>query len=156
MNHWDGIGRLTRDPDVRTTQGGTKIARFTLAVDRKYKREGEATTDFIDCIVFGKPADFTEKYFRKGMRVAVGGRIQIGSYTNRDGQKVKTFDIVVEDQEFCESRQTAQAPAQSPPPVSERVAQAERAMEAKRNRDEALDGFMDLPDTIDDEDLPFT
>ena len=153
-------GRLVRNPDTRSTRDGMTITRYTIAVNRRFRREGEPDADFLDVVAFGKAGDFADKYFTKGMKVEVSGRIQTGTYTNKDGVKVKTFDIVVEEQDFAESRQAqkqepAPAPVKSPPPVSDRVAQAERAMEARRNRDEALDGFMDLPDTIDDEDLPF-
>ena len=99
-------GRLTRDPEVRYTTGEkpTAVARFTLAVDRRVKKEGEQEADFINCVAFGKTAEFIEKYFSKGMKVAVEGRIQTGSYTNKDGQKVYTTDIAVENVEFCESK----------------------------------------------------
>ncbi len=100
------IGRLTKDPDVRYTQGEnpTTIARFTLAVDRKYKKQGEQGADFLPCIAFGKSAEFAEKYFRQGMKVAAEGRIQTGSYTNHKGDKVYTMDIVIESLEFCEKK----------------------------------------------------
>lgn len=106
MNKVILMGRLTRDPDVRYTQGENPmaIARYTLAVDRRFKREGEATADFISCVAFGKQAEFAEKYFRQGIRIVITGRIQTGSYTNRDGNKVYTTDVVVEEQEFAESK----------------------------------------------------
>lgn len=104
MNVASIVGRLTRDPDARATQGGTFVTRYTVAVDRRFKREGEPTTDFINCVSFGQQAEFAEKYFVKGMRVAVTGRIQTGSYTNKDGQKVNTFDIVVDHHESADSR----------------------------------------------------
>lgn len=120
MNKWNGIGRLTRDVDVRYSQGEnpTCVARYTLAVDRKYKKEGEQSADFINCVAFGKAGDFAEKYFKKGMKVGVVGRIQTGSYTNKDGQKVYTTDVIVEEQEFCESKgnNEASAPATAPAP----------------------------------------
>ena len=107
MNKTILIGRLVKDPDVRYTQGGnqTCIARYTLAVDRRFKKDGEQAADFIPCVAFGKGGEFAEKYFKKGMRVAVTGRIQTGSYTNKDGQKIYTTDVIIEDQEFCESKQ---------------------------------------------------
>ena len=97
MNKVVLIGRLTRDPDVRYTQGAQPmaIARYTLAVDRRFKKEGEPTADFINCVAFGRSGEFTEKYFRQGTKVAVSGRIQTGSYTNRDGNKVYTTISVV-------------------------------------------------------------
>jgi single-strand DNA-binding protein len=103
MNKAIEIGRLTRDPEVRYSQGNnTAVARYTIAVDRKFKREGEQTADFIPCVVFGKQAEFAEKYFRKGTKVVISGRITTGSYTNKDGQKIYTTEITVEEQEFAE------------------------------------------------------
>ena len=109
MNKVILMGRLTRDPDVKYTAGDNPmaIARYTLAVDRRFKRENEATADFISCIAFGRTAEFAEKYFRQGIRIVVSGRIQTGSYTNRDGAKVYTTDVVVEEQEFAESKNSA-------------------------------------------------
>ena len=132
------MGRLTRDPEVRYSQGenALAIARYTLAVDRRFKRDGEQTADFINCVVFGKSAEFTERYFRQGMRVVVCGRIQTGSYTNRDGVKVYTTEVVVEEQEFAESKKAAGE-------------QAENA-----GYTDTGDGFMSIPDGIDG-DLPF-
>ena len=99
MNKVILMGRLTRDPEMRNSNGesNTAIARYTLAVDRRYKREGEAGADFISCVAFGRSAEFAEKYFHQGLKVVVIGRIQTGSYTNRDGNKVYTTDVVVED-----------------------------------------------------------
>ena len=103
------IGRLTRDPEVRYSQGSESmaIARYTLAVDRSYRREGENNTDFIGCVAFGRNAEFAEKYFRKGTKIAITGRIQTGSYVNREGQKVYTTDVVINTQEFAGSRNEA-------------------------------------------------
>lgn len=99
MNKVILMGRLTRDPEVRYTQGDNSmaIARYTLAVDRRFKRDGEATADFISCVAFGKQAEFAEKYFRQGLKVIVSGRIQTGSYTNKEGKKVYTTDVVIEE-----------------------------------------------------------
>lgn len=135
------IGRLTRDPEVRYSQGNESmaIARYTLAVDRSYRREGENNTDFIGCVAFGRNAEFAEKYFRKGTKIAITGRIQTGSYVNREGQKVYTTDVVINTQEFAGSRNEAQEPAQKGQPMP-------KAGE---------DGFMNIPDGIDDE-LPFS
>ena len=104
MNKVILMGRLTRDPEVRYSQGeqATAIARYTLAVDRRFKRDGDQTADFIGCVAFGKLGEFAEKYLRKGTKVVVTGRIQTGSYTNKDGQKVYTTDVVVEECEFAE------------------------------------------------------
>ena len=116
MNKWVGIGRLTKEPDIRYTQNQNNeqmcIARYTLAINRRGK---DAGADFISCVAFGKSGEFAEKYLRQGMKVAVSGRIQTGSYTNKDGQKVYTTDVVVEDTEFCESKGAEQpAPAEEP------------------------------------------
>ena len=106
MNKVILMGRLTRDPEVRYSAGenALAIARYTLAVDRRFRRDGEATADFISCVSFGRTAEFAEKYFRQGLKIIVSGRIQTGSYTNRDGQKVYTTEVVVEEQEFAESK----------------------------------------------------
>lgn len=137
MNNVNLTGRLTRDPEVRYTQDNTAIARYTLAVDRRFKKANEAQADFINCVAFGKNGEFVEKYLRKGMKIAVAGRIQTGSYTNKDGQKVYTFDIVVEEHEFCESKSGEAKPA---PVAGTPVTGA--------------DGFMSIPDGVDEE-LPF-
>ena len=139
MNKVILMGRLTRDPEVRYSQGGENslaIARYTLAVDRRFKRNGDdQTADFIGCVAFGRNAEFAEKYFRQGLKVVVTGRIQTGSYTNKDGQKVYTTDVVVEDQEFAESKTTSQQNQQKP------------SGPAPDNSD----GFMNIPDGIDEE-----
>ncbi len=145
MNKVILMGRLTRDPEVRYSQGdsSTAVARYSLAVDRRRSsNNGEQTADFINIVAFGRSAEFAEKYFRKGMRVLVTGRIQTGSYTNKDGQKVYTTDVVAEDQEFCESKNSNNGgyePAQ---------AHSDAAPAA------AGDGFMNIPEGIDEE-LPF-
>ena len=144
------MGRLTRDPEVRYTQGqqATSIARYTLAVDRRYKKEGDSqTADFISCVAFGKLGEFAEKYLRKGIKICVTGRIQTGSYTNRDGQKVYTTEVVVEDQEFAESKASSDSYAASHP----RTSAPEASMP---NPGTAAEGFMNIPDGIDEE-LPF-
>ena len=142
MNKVILMGRLTRDPEVRYSQGenAMAVARFTLAVDRRFRLD-DASTDFIGCVAFWKNAELIEKYFRQGTKALITGRIQTGSYTNRDGQKVYTTDVVVEETEFAESK-GAQAdsgfqPASRPQPSA--------AMG---------DGFMNIPDGIDEE-LPF-
>ena len=129
MNKFFGIGRLTKDPEVRYATNSTCVARYTLAVDRKYKKEGEATADFLNCVAFGKQGEFVEKYLHKGMKIAVMGRIQTGSYKNKDGQTVYTTDILVEEYEFCESKAREEKPAS--------------------------DGFMQIPDDVSDDFLPF-
>lgn len=134
------IGRVVRDAEIRYSQGEntTCVARYTLAVDRKFKQEGQPNADFINCIAFGKLGEFAEKYLHKGVKIAVTGRIQTGSYTNKDGQKVYTTDVVVEEQEFCESKNANQQQNNDGPKPSPRDA----------------DGFMNIPDGIDEE-LPF-
>ena len=128
------IGRLTRDVEVNYSANSTAVARYTLAINRPYKREGEQEADFLRCVAFGKTAELAERYLAKGMRVAIDGRIQTGSYTNRDGQKVYTTDIIVERQEFLEKRADNSPSAPDAPYDS--------------------DSFMDIPDGIDEE-LPF-
>lgn len=147
MNKTILMGRLTRDPEVRYSQTAepVAIARYTLAVDRKNKREGEQTADFISCIAFGRNAEFAEKYFRKGMKVLITGRIQTGSYTNKDGQKVYTTDVVIGEQEFAESKGSSE---------SNREERDRAAMKAAGYGD-AGDGFMNIPEGIDEE-LPFS
>lgn len=147
MNKVILMGRLTRDPEVRYSSGenALAIARYTLAVDRRFHKDNEASADFIGCVAFGKGGEFAEKYLRQGTKIVVTGRIQTGSYTNREGQKVYTTEIVAEDQEFAESKaasqnnsQTSAGSRQQPPPP----------MPADK------DGFMQIPDGIDEE-LPF-
>ena len=149
MNKVILMGRLTRDPEVRYSAGenATAVARYTLAVDRRFRRDGsDQTADFIGCVAFGRSAEFAEKYFRQGLKVVVTGRIQTGSYTNKDGVKVYTTDVVVEDQEFAESKNASGAPAEggySAPAPSRPTPSAASG-----------DGFMNIPDGIDEE-LPF-
>ena len=151
MNKVILMGRLTRDPEVRYSQGeqATAIARYTVAVDRRFRRDGDSqTADFIGCVAFGRQAEFAEKYLRKGTKIALTGRIQTGSYTNRDGQKVYTTDVIVEDQEFAESKSASAgsdnggyrpAMSQSRPEPASAVAS----------------GFVNIPDGVEDEGLPF-
>ncbi len=117
MNKTVLIGRSTKDADVRYSQGDKPmaIARISLAVDRKFKQEGQPTADFINCIAFGKTAEVIEKYVTKGTKIAVVGHIQTGSYTNKDGQKVYTTDVVIDELEFCESRSSQQLSSQPAP-----------------------------------------
>lgn len=138
MNKVILIGRLCADPEVRYSQNQnqTAVARYRLAVDRRFKREGEQTADFISCVAFGKAAEFAEKYLRQGTKIAITGRIQTDSYTNREGQKVYTTDVVVEEQEFAESKGASGNIEGSAPQATD------------------PDGFMSLPDGIDEE-LPF-
>lgn len=139
MNKVILLGRLTRDPDVRyaNTEKGEQmaIARYTLAVDRRNARKGDniQSADFIPCVAFGKNGEFAEKYLRQGTKIALTGHIQTGSYLNKDGNKVYTTDVVVEEQEFAESKGKAESKEEEPP---------------------ASDGFMDIPEGIEDS-LPF-
>ena len=141
MNKAILMGRLTRDPEVRYSSGerSMAIARYTLAVDRGFKRGGdssEQTADFIPCVAFDKAGEFAERYFRQGMRVLISGRIQTGSYTNKEGQKVYTTEVIIETQEFADSKGTSDGARPSPASAS-------------------TDGFMNRPDGVDDEGLPF-
>lgn len=141
MNKVILMGRLTRDPEVRYTQGdnASAVARFSLAVDRRFKKDGDQTADFINCVAFGKTGEFIEKYGRKGTKFVVEGRIQTGSYTNKDGQKVYTTDVVVEQVEFAESKSSADG----------------NTTNNTANSNAPTDtSFMDIPDGIDEE-LPF-
>ena len=151
MNKVILMGRLTREPDVRYSQnsdGSMAVARYTLAVDRRRARTNsdgaEQTADFISCVAFGRQGEFAEKYLHQGTKIAITGRIQTGSYTNKDGQRVYTTDVVVEEQEFAESRAESEANRgafqQSAPSPAPSV--------------DAGDGFMNIPDGIDEE-LPF-
>lgn len=145
MNKAILMGRLTRDPEIRYSQGEnqTAIARFTLAADRRFKQEGQQTADFISCIAFGKTADFMERYGKQGVKFVAEGRIQTGSYTNREGNKVYTTDVVVENIEFAESKSSGRGDASGSSgqdPYTNQIG----------------DGFMSIPDGIDDEGLPFT
>lgn len=142
INNVNLTGRLTRDPNVRYTDGGTSIARFTLAVDRRFKQEGGPTADFPKCVAFGKTAEFIEKYFRQGMKLELTGRIQTGSYTNNDGVKVYTTDIVAEQVGFGESKSASQD--------HEGASGSDGGFGPEDG-----DGFMNVPDGIDEE-LPFS
>ena len=121
------MGRLTRDPEVRYSAGenALAIARYTLAVDRRFRRDGEATADFISCVSFGRTAEFAEKYFRQGLKIIVSGRIQTGSYTNNSGQKVYTTDVVVEEQEFAEGKNSSQQGAGQSQPQPQGASQSQ-------------------------------
>ena len=143
MNKVILMGRLTRDPEIRYSQGNDQmaIARYTLAVDRRFNRNGDQTADFINCVAFGRSAEFAEKYLKQGTKIVATGRIQTGSYTNKDGNKVYTTDVVIEDQEFAESKNNSSNNAGS-------------SSDSTPSYDSAGDGFMNIPDGIDEE-LPF-
>lgn len=148
MNKVILMGRLTRDPEVRYSQGdnATAIARFTLAVDRRIKRDNEASVDYINCVSFGRSAEFAEKYFHKSTKIVIAGRIQTGSYTNKDGQKVYTTDIVIEEQDFAESKAASQ---QNNSGNAQNASNNQQAQQPKPQT--SPDGFM----SADDEGLPF-
>lgn len=129
MNNVSLVGRLTRDPEIKTTNSGSTYARFSIAVDRRGK---DAGTDFINIVAFGKTSEFIERYFRKGQRIGINGRIQTGSYEGKDGKKVYTFDIIAENVEFVESKSAS---------ASATPANA--------------DGFVNIPDGVEDPGLPF-
>lgn len=135
MNQVCLVGRLTNDPEIRYTQGENSmaVARYTLAVDRRYKKDGEQTEDFIRCVAFGKNAEFAEKYMFKGRRFGITGSIQTGSYQNKDGQTVYTTDVIVNSQDFCDSKQDG------------------GGFGGGANHDD----FMNIPDGVEDEGLPF-
>lgn len=141
MNKVILIGRFVRDPEIRYTTNDRCCANFSIAVDRKYKQEGQQDADFPRVIAWGKTAEFIEKYFRRGMKIVIEGRIQTGKYTNKEGQTVYTTDVVAESVEFAESKSAASngnnsKPAESKPKIDE-------------------DGWMSIPDDVDDEGLPF-
>ena len=154
MNRAILMGRLTRDPEVRYSNGERPmaIARYTLAVDRRGRRgqsgDQQQTADFIPCVAFDRAGEFAEKYFRQGMRVLVSGRIQTGSYTNRDGQKVYTTEVIVDEQEFADSKANNEQPALS----QQRQSNQRGGFSANQMQTE---GFMNIPDGIEDEGLPF-
>lgn len=147
MNKVVLMGRLTRDPDVRYTQGDRPlaVARYTLAVNRRFKRDNEPDADFINCVAFGRAGEFAEKYLKQGTKIVVSGRIQTGSYTNRDGMKVYTTDVVIEEQDFAESKAVAaqNMAASAPQPSAPQPSAA------------SSDGFMNIPDGLEEE-LPFS
>ena len=148
MNKVILMGRLTRDPEVRYSAGenALAIARYTLAVDRRFKRDGEQSADFINCLAFGKSAEFAEKYLKQGTKMVVSGRIQTGSYTNRDGVKVYTTEVVIEEQDFAESKAASQ---QNNSGNAQNASNNQQAQHPKPQT--SPDGFM----SADDEGLPF-
>lgn len=152
MNYVVLMGRLTQDPELRYSQGEEPIAvaSYVLAVDRRGRKEeqGRQTADFLRCIAFGRGAEFADKYFQKGQRVLVSGRIQTGSYTNREGQKVYTTDIVVDNQEFADSK-GAGGEGQG------NYQTGNSQGSGKKHSDASGEGFMNIPDGVEDEGLPF-
>ncbi len=154
MNKVVLMGRLTRNPEVRYSQGerAMAVARYTLAVNRRFKREGDQDADFISCVAFGRQGEFAEKYLKQGMRIVISGRIQTGSYTNRDGVKVYTTDVVVEEQDFCESKNANQGGGYMDNGYQGGYQRQEEQRPSPSMA--AGDGFMTIPDGLDEE-LPF-
>ena len=161
------MGRLTRDPEVRYSQGAEPmaIARYTLAVDRRGRREGDQTADFINCVAFSRNGEFAEKYMRQGMRMLITGRIQTGSYTNKDGQKVYTTDIVVEEQEFADSKgqdngngngtYQGNQPSNGTFQANSTFPGMQGGYRQPARNSTFGDGFMSIPDGVEDDGLPF-
>lgn len=143
MNKVILMGRLTRDPEVRYTTNGEPmaIARYTLAVDRRFKKDGEQTADFIRCVAFGRAGEFAEKYFHQGIKLVVEGRIQTGSYQDKDGKTVYTTDVIVENQEFAESKAVSEGNTSKNADMSQNEPQN--------------DGWESIPESADDTGLPF-
>nr|DAX97455.1 MAG TPA: Single strand binding protein [Caudoviricetes sp.] len=139
MNKWIGMGRLTRDPEVRYSQSGSVVANFSVAIDRRYKRDGETTADFFNCTAFGKTGEFVEKYLRKGIKVVIEGELQNNNYEDKNGTKHYSVQIIVNQIEFAESKSSQ--------------ANSNDTAEPEANAP-ADDGFMNIPDGIDEE-LPF-
>lgn len=161
MNKVILMGRLARDPEVRYTSGQDTlaIARFTLAVERRMKREDQINADFISCVSFGRQAEFVEKYFHQGLKIAITGRIQTGSYKNREGQTIYTTEVVVEEQEFAESKAASEAAGNAAVQnkggsSSSPSRSTTRSKSKPSSATSPTDAFMDVADTID-EDLPF-
>lgn len=137
MNKVILIGRLTKDPDVRYSQANppVAVARYSLAVNRRFKKQGEQEADFINCVAFGKAAEFVEKFLKKGMQISIVGRIQTGSYTDKDGKKIYTTDVVVEEHYFTESKKDSQTSSNAP--------------------SDSTEAFYPVDENVDDADLPF-
>lgn len=138
MNKWIGMGRLTRDPEVRYSQSGSAVTNFSVAIDRRYKRDGETTADFFNCIAFGKTGEFVEKYLRKGIKVVIEGELQNNNYEDKNGTKHYSVQIIVNQIEFAESKSS----------------QTNNDTAEPETNAPADDGFMNIPDGIDEE-LPF-
>ena len=148
MNKVILMGRLARDPEVRYSQGATPlaVARFTLAVDRRFKRDGEPSADFITCVAFGKQGEFVERFFKKGQMVSVVGRLQVRNWDDNEGRKRTTTEVVVEEQYFAESKASSQAQRQAAPQAAGAPAKADNGVG---------DGFYPIDESIEDDDLPF-
>ena len=159
MNKVILMGRLTRDPDIRYSQGDNSmaIARYSLAVDRRRSGpDGNRETDFINCVAFGRAAEFAERYLHQGTKIAVTGRIQTGSYTNKDGQKVYTTDVIIEEQEFAESKaasENRQSGGYGGQPSNS--GQSSRSNDIANDFEPVGEGFLNIPESVEDESLPF-
>lgn len=153
MNKCHLMGRLTKDPEVRYSTGSkpTCVARYTLAVNRKFKQDGQPTADFISCIAFGKQGEFAEKYLKQGIKIAVSGRIQTGSYEKKDGGRVYTTDVVVEEQEFAESKSTNESLST---PSQPQAAEPQQMSLPTQEQPKQEQPWMSVPDGFESE-LPF-
>lgn len=166
MNKVILIGRLTKEPDIRLTPAGLKVAHYTLAVDRKFKKDGEPDADFIPCVAFGKPAEFTEKYLSKGAKIAICGRLQTRSYEDKYGQKKYVTEIIVDEQYFAESKRNADISQEQLKEIAEELKSADKnnsveqinevaEKENTKNESEIEQEVKEIAENLDDDDLPF-
>ena len=166
MNKVILIGRLTKEPDIRLTPAGLKVAHYTLAVDRKFKKDGEPDADFIPCVAFGKPAEFTEKYLSKGAKIAICGRLQTRSYEDKYGQKKYVTEIIVDEQYFAESKRNADISQESLKELAEKLTSTDKnnsveqtneiaEKENTKNESEIEQEVKEIAESLDDDDLPF-
>ena len=152
MNLVELSGRLTAEPKVTYGQGeNSGVAKFSLAVERRFKRDGQPSADFINCVAFGKSAEFVSKYLHKGTKIIASGHIQTGNYTNRDGQKVYTTDVIIDQMEFAESKAASQQNAPQSAPTS-----APQSVPTSAPTSAPQDDFMNIPDGLDGDQLPFS
>ena len=166
MNKVILIGRLTKEPDIRLTPAGLKVAHYTLAVDRKFKKDGEPDADFIPCVAFGKPAEFTEKYLSKGAKIAICGRLQTRSYEDKYGQKKYVTEIIVDEQYFAESKRNADISQESLKELTEKLTSTDKnnsveqinevaEKENTKNESDIEKEVNEIAESLDDDDLPF-
>ena len=166
MNKVILIGRLTKEPDIRLTPAGLKVAHYTLAVDRKFKKDGEPDADFIPCVAFGKPAEFTEKYLSKGAKIAICGRLQTRSYEDKYGQKKYVTEIIVDEQYFAENKRNADISQESLKELAEELKSADKnnsiepineiaEKENTKNESDIEQEVKEIAESLDDDDLPF-
>lgn len=166
MNKVILIGRLTKEPDIRITPSGLTVAHYTLAVDRKFKKDGEPDADFIPCVAFGKPAEFTEKYLNKGAKIAICGRLQTRSYEDKYGQKKYVTEIIVDEQYFAESKRNADISQESLKELTEKLTSTDKnnsveqinevaKKENTKNESDIEQEVKEITESLDDDDLPF-